>query len=71
MKNYKAILFMTATMACGASPAIAQSDLIVETDAYSWKGDTIFQNEFKAWAVSPYEIQSTFRVPSLNIISIL
>lgn len=35
--------------------------LIVSTDAYEWKGDTIFQDEFKAWAVSPYEIRSTYK----------
>lgn len=36
-------------------------DIIVCTDAYTWKGDTIYQDEFKAWAVSPYEIQSTYK----------
>ena len=36
-------------------------DMIVATDAYSWKGDTIFQDEFKAWAVNPYEIRSTYK----------
>ena len=35
--------------------------LVVETDAYTWKGDTIFQNEFKAWAENPYEIRSTYK----------
>ncbi|MDE6332580.1 MAG: hypothetical protein K2L80_08260, partial [Muribaculaceae bacterium] len=35
--------------------------VIVETDAYRWAGDTIFQNEFKAWAVSPYELRSTYK----------
>ncbi|MCH5226974.1 MAG: hypothetical protein J1F16_04055 [Muribaculaceae bacterium] len=39
----------------------AQNEVIVETDAYSWRGDTIFQDEFKAWAVNPYEIQSTYK----------
>ena len=36
-------------------------ETVVATDAYAWKGDTIFQDEFKAWAVSPYEIQSTYK----------
>ncbi len=31
------------------------------TQAYRWQGDTLYQDEFKAWAVSPYEIQSTYR----------
>lgn len=34
---------------------------IVETDAYRWTGDTIYQNEFKAWAESPEEIRSTYK----------
>ncbi len=33
---------------------------IVATEAYSWIGDTIFQDRFKAWAVSPYEIRSDY-----------
>lgn len=37
------------------------SDVILSTDAYRWQGDTIFQNEFKAWAVSPEEIRSTYK----------
>lgn len=37
------------------------SDIILSTDAYRWQGDTIFQNEFKAWAVSPEEIRSTYK----------
>lgn len=37
------------------------SDVILSTDAYRWQGDTIFQNEFKAWAASPEEIRSTYK----------
>lgn len=33
----------------------------VSTPAYEWRGDTVFQNEFKAWAESPYEIRSTYK----------
>ena len=33
----------------------------VETDAYSWKGDTIYQNEFKAWADNDYRIVSDYK----------
>ncbi len=39
----------------------ANDDVVVATDAYTWKGDTLYQNEFKAWAVSPEEIQSTYK----------
>lgn len=39
----------------------AADDIIVSTDAYRWQGDTIFQNEFKAWAESPDEIRSTYK----------
>ncbi len=33
---------------------------IVSTPAYRWAGDTIYQEEFIATAVSPYEIRSTY-----------
>lgn len=33
---------------------------IVGTSAYRWVDDSIVQGEYKAWAVSPYEIQSTY-----------
>lgn len=53
-------------LAAAAIPfiAAAASDsqkLMVQTDAYRWQGDTIYQNEFKAWAVSPEEIHSTYK----------
>lgn len=51
---------VATAMAVGMA-AYASDPVIVETDAYRWAGDTIFQNEFKAWAVSPYEIQSTYK----------
>lgn len=35
--------------------------MIVQTDAYRWQGDTIYQNEFKAWAENPYQIRSTYK----------
>ncbi|MCH5238590.1 MAG: hypothetical protein J1F38_00030 [Muribaculaceae bacterium] len=60
MKNIK--LLATITLLSSSLPqAFAQDNLIVETDAYSWKGDTLYQDEFKAWAVNPYEIQSTYK----------
>ncbi len=41
-----------------ASPLAARD--MVSTPAYRWSGDTIYQGEFIATAVSPYEIQSTY-----------
>lgn len=35
--------------------------VVVETDAYRWVGDTLYQDDFKAWAVSPEEIRSTYK----------
>ena len=43
--------------------ATAQSpadDVIISTDAYSWRGDTVFQGSFKAWAPSADQIVSTY-----------
>lgn len=38
----------------------AAAPTIVSTEAYEWRGDTIVQGEYRAWAVSPEEIQSTY-----------
>lgn len=40
--------------------AAAAPQTIVATDAYRWQGDSVIQGEYKAWAVSPEEIQSTY-----------
>ncbi len=53
----KSPLFIALT-AAAALPAMAAD--IVSTPAYRWSGDTIYQGEFIATAVSPYEIQSTY-----------
>ncbi|MDE5652922.1 MAG: hypothetical protein K2I48_05565 [Muribaculaceae bacterium] len=50
-----------AIMLAAASSASAADNIVVATDAYRWQGDTIFQNEFKAWAESPEEIRSTYK----------
>ena len=52
---------MIASAVAAAVPASASDRVIVQTDAYRWAGDTIFQNEFKAWAESPYELKSTYK----------
>lgn len=61
--NYTKIMaaICGATLAAGSGMAYAQNDIVVATDAYSWRGDTLYQDEFKAWAVNPYEIQSTYK----------
>ncbi len=49
------------TAICGLlAAASASASDIVRTPAYRWSGDTIFQDEFIATAVSPYEIKSTY-----------
>lgn len=40
--------------------AAAQEPAIVATDSYSWVGDTIFQGNFKAYAPSPFNIESNY-----------
>ncbi len=64
MKRKTSGLWVAATlMGCAAGPAFAATDngVIVQTDAYRWSGDTIYQNEFKAWAESPVHIRSTYK----------
>lgn len=56
-----AVLMGSMALMAGATAAHAGDDVIVATDAYTWKGDTIYQDEFKAWAVSPDEIHSTYK----------
>lgn len=43
-----------------AAAAATTPATVVSTDAYTWRRDTVTQGEFKAWAVSPYEIRSTY-----------
>lgn len=45
----------------GGGAAYASDGVIVSTDAYSWIGDTLYQDGFKAWAENPYEIRSTYK----------
>ena len=57
---YMRLLIFSAFVGASLLPGLAQ-DVVVQTDAYSWRGDTLYQDEFKAWAVSPYEIRSTYK----------
>ena len=43
---------------CGA--AHASDDVVVATDAYTWKGDTLYQGEFKAWTGNTNSIRLTY-----------
>lgn len=61
MKILNSFLLLTGLLSLTGLDAMAQDDVIVSTDAYLWKGDTVYQDEFKAWAVNPYEIQSTYK----------
>ena len=61
MKLFQNYLIVSGILAAGSVSAIAQDGIVVSTDAYTWKGDTVYQDEFKAWAVNPYEIQSTYK----------
>lgn len=42
-------------MAAAASPQV-----VVQTDAYVWRGDSLIQDDFVATAPTPFEIQSTY-----------
>ena len=41
-------------------PSSLAAQVIVQTDAYSWHGDTVTQGEYEAIAVSPRQIVSTY-----------
>ena len=60
MKRFNTM--MMAVMAIGSAYAAGDAGrLMVQTEAYRWQGDTIYQNEFKAWAESPTELKSTYK----------
>lgn len=52
-------LIVLILMAATILPAGAQ-EVVVATDAYTWRGDSVIQGEYAAWAVSPTEIRSTY-----------
>ena len=59
-RTLKSLIGGVALLA-GGGAAFAANDVVVATDAYTWRGDTLYQDEFKAWAVSPEEIRSTYK----------
>ena len=63
-KSVIALLAVGAASLFGSASAQSNpgsASTVVATDAYEWRGDTIFQDEFMAWAVSPEEIRSTYK----------
>ncbi|MDE6422748.1 MAG: hypothetical protein K2K95_04940, partial [Muribaculaceae bacterium] len=60
-RNTVAALLGGVALFTGGHSLFAADDVVVTTDAYTWKGDTLYQDEFKAWAVSPEEIRSTYK----------
>ena len=60
----RAALTMACALSAASTFAASQGDegpVYAATAAYVWQGDTLRQDEFKAWAVSPYEIRSTYK----------
>lgn len=55
MKKFLLIILLTM------SQAKAQQDILVETPAYRWQGDSIIQSDFKAYAPSAFEIVSDYK----------
>ena len=51
-----------AAMCALPAPSTPADRTVVATSAYRWVGDTLYQNEFKAWAQSPEEIRNDFRL---------
>ena len=47
-------------LAAATATASVEDGLIFSNSAYRWQNDTIFQDEFKAWAESPEHIKSTY-----------
>lgn len=61
MKKLWILSGMAAVAALISSGVEADDNVIVRTDTYEWRGDTIFQDEFKAWAEGPYRLRSTYK----------
>lgn len=57
-KTFTLAAFAAASIAAQAAPT---DGIVVQTDAYRWQGDTIYQNEFKAWAEDDGHIRSTYK----------
>jgi len=61
MTQRKHIFIVLAAVVLSAGiTTYALDDVIVSTEAYTWRGDTVFQNEFYATAPSRDEIVSTY-----------
>lgn len=60
MTRFSFISCLAAVVATGVGTAHAADNIIVATDAYTWRGDTVFQDDFYATAPSTTEIISTY-----------
>lgn len=56
----KTLKILVAVGLATALTAQAANKVVVQTDAYTWRGDTLFQDGFYATAPSPGEIVSTY-----------
>ena len=59
MKRF--LMAIGAAAVAGVATAATEQGVIVQTDAYRWQGDTLYQDEFKAWAESPTHLRSTYK----------
>ncbi len=59
----KLLPFLTAAVLLPTTQlqAVPAENVIVSTDSYKWVNDTIFQGEYKAFAPTPFAIESDYR----------
>lgn len=48
-KTIKQLNLMSVALLSAAPMDVAEEETIIATDAYSWRGDTIYQGTYKAW----------------------
>lgn len=54
-------VFFSISFSAVSVRAENEAPVMVATQGYTWRGDTLYQNEFKAWADNPYQIRSTYK----------
>ena len=57
----KQLILMSVALLSAAPTVVAEEEAIIATDAYSWRGDTIYQGTYKAWAPDEFSITSTYQ----------
>lgn len=60
-KTIKQLTLMSVALLSAAPTVVAEEEAIIATDAYSWRGDTIYQGTYKAWAPDEFSITSTYQ----------